>query len=156
MGLNDKQKRFADEYLIDLNATQAAIRAGYSPKTAYSQGHRLLQYPAVKGYIGSQQERLQEKLEISREMVIGEIAKIAFCDIRGVLDWSENGVALLPSSRISDEVAASIAEVKTMSSGISVKQYDKLRALDLISKVLGFYEDSKDKGDAMPLLVDEP
>ncbi len=156
MALNEKQKRFADEYLVDLNATQAARRAGYSERSAYSQGHRLLQYPEVKGYIGAQQEKMREKLEITREMVIGEIAKIAFCDIRGVLDWSEGGITLVPSARIPDDVAASISEVKAMSSGISVKQYDKLRALDLMAKVLGVYEASKDKGEAMPLLVDEP
>lgn len=156
MALNEKQKRFADEYLVDLNATQAAMRAGYSARSAYSQGHRLLQYPEVKGYISAQQEKLREKLEFTREMVIGEIAKIAFGDIRGVLDWSEGGITLVPSSRIPDDVAASISEVKAMSSGISVKQYDKLRALDLMSKILGFYEDQKEKDEAMPLLVDEP
>lgn len=156
MGLNEKQKRFADEYLLNFNVAQAAIRAGYSAKTAYSQGHRLLQYPAVSEYIQNQQEKLQKKLEITREMVVSEIARIAFGDIRGVLDWSEGGITLLPSSRISDDVAASISEVKTMSSGISVKQYDKLRALDLMAKVLGFYEDNKEKDELMPLLVDEP
>ena len=58
--LNDKQQRFADEYLIDLNATQAAIRAGYNKKSAYSQGQRLLKNDEVKSYI---EERMAEKQE---------------------------------------------------------------------------------------------
>ena len=58
--LNEKQQRFADEYLIDLNATRAAIRAGYSEKTAYSQGERLLRHAEVKSYI---KEKMDERKE---------------------------------------------------------------------------------------------
>ena len=58
--LNEKQQRFADEYLIDLNATRAAIRAGYSEKTAYSQGERLLRNAEVKTYI---REKMDERKE---------------------------------------------------------------------------------------------
>lgn len=156
MELKEKQKRFAEEYLLDLNATQAALRAGYSPKTAYSQGSRLLKHPQVKKYVEEKQKSMQETLGINRERVVEEIAKIAFGDIRDFLVWSEEGVSLLPSNRLSDDAAASIAEVKEMTSGVTVKQYDKLRALDLIAKMLGMYEESKEKDSLVPLLVDEP
>lgn len=154
--MREKQKRFAEEYLMDLNATQAAMRAGYSEKTAYSQGSRLLKHPQVKAYVEEKQKVMQEHLEIRRERVVEEMAKIAFGDIRDLLEWSDEGVSLLPSSRLSDDTAASIAEVKEMASGVTVKQYDKLRALDLMAKMLGLYEEGKEKDTAVPLLVDEP
>ncbi len=74
--LNDKQKRFADEYLLDLNATQAAIRAGYSKKTAQEQGSRLLSNVMVSEYIEKQKERRQKKTEITQEWVLINLKKV--------------------------------------------------------------------------------
>lgn len=58
--MNKKQQRFADEYLIDLNATQAALRAGYSEKTSYAQGHRLLKNAEIQNYIAEKQREIQD------------------------------------------------------------------------------------------------
>jgi len=69
--LTRKQQRFADEYLVDANATQAAIRAGYSEKTAYSQGQRLLKKVEVKRYIEEQLERIHnEKIADAQEVMM--------------------------------------------------------------------------------------
>ena len=65
--LTSKQKAFADEYLVDLNATQAAIRAGYSEATAYSQGQRLLKNVEVAGYIASAQSERSERTQINAD-----------------------------------------------------------------------------------------
>lgn len=78
MSLNEKQKRFVLEYLIDLNATQAAIRAGYSKKTAYSMGQQNLKKPEIQKAIQAKQNKLQHKLEITQERVLGELAQVAF------------------------------------------------------------------------------
>ena len=78
MALNQKQKRFVLEYLIDLNATQAAIRAGYSEKTAYSIGQENLKKPEIQRAIQSRQVTLQNKLEITQEKVLEELAAVAF------------------------------------------------------------------------------
>lgn len=78
MPLNEKQKRFVLEYLIDLNATQAAIRAGYSKKTAYSMGQENLKKPEIQKAIQAKQNKLQNKLEITQERVLQELAQIAF------------------------------------------------------------------------------
>ena len=68
--MTDKQKRFCDEYLIDCNATQAAIRAGYSDKTAYSQGERLLRNVEVKSYIDERMaERASENVATADEVI---------------------------------------------------------------------------------------
>jgi len=73
---NKKHKQFADEYLVDFNATQAAIRAGYSEKTAYSQGQRLLKNVEIKEYIQSEQDKSSEALKISREDILQDLLDI--------------------------------------------------------------------------------
>jgi phage terminase small subunit len=82
MSLNDKQKRFVAEYLIDLNATQAAIRAGYSEKTAAVIGHENLIKPKIATAIQAAMEKRAKRLEITADSVLQEIAKIAFMDPR--------------------------------------------------------------------------
>ena len=79
--MTDKQKKFVDEYLIDLNATQAAIRAGYSPKTANEQGARLLTNVSVQHYLEQKQAVIDRRTGISQERVVRELAKIAFVNI---------------------------------------------------------------------------
>ena len=69
--MNPKQQRFAEEYVVDHNATQAAKRAGYSPKTAYSQGQRLLKHVEVQTAIAAEQARLRRKTEVSIRSMTG-------------------------------------------------------------------------------------
>lgn len=78
MRLTDKQRKFCDEYLIDLNATQAAIRAGYTEKYANTNASKLLQNTTISQYIGERQKELSRKTEITQERVIRELALIAF------------------------------------------------------------------------------
>ena len=84
--MNQKQKAFATEYVIDYNATQAAIRAGYSKKTAYSMGQRLLKNVEVKKMIQELEEAASERTSITKDMVLKELAKIAFVDPRKLFD----------------------------------------------------------------------
>jgi len=78
--LNDKQKAFVDEYLIDLNATQAAIRAGYSPRTAGQQGFDLLKKPEIQARISERQQDRQKRTEITQDMVLQRWWQIANAD----------------------------------------------------------------------------
>jgi phage terminase small subunit len=71
--LNAKQLRFVEEYLTDLNATQAAIRAGYSEKTAYSQGQRLLKHVEISRLIAESREATSERLQITQDYVLTSI-----------------------------------------------------------------------------------
>lgn len=87
MALTPKKARFVEEYLVDLNATQAAIRAGYSTKTAYSQGQRLLKDVEVAAAIQAAQAKRSEKTGITAARVIEELAKIGFSDIRKAVKW---------------------------------------------------------------------
>lgn len=80
MGLTDKQKRFCEEYVVDWNATRAAIAAGYSEKTAYSIGQENLKKPEIEEYIGKIKNDLEKQAGISALMIIKELKKIAFLD----------------------------------------------------------------------------
>lgn len=75
-----KQKRFVQEYMVDLNATQAAIRAGYSKKTAGSIGQENLKKPAIRSELQVLIQKMGEKAEITQEMVVSELRKIAFAE----------------------------------------------------------------------------
>ncbi|WP_269715780.1 terminase small subunit [Caulobacter sp. NIBR2454] len=92
MALNEKHLRFVEEYLVDLNATQAAIRAGYSPKTAYSQGQRLLKYAEVAAAVAKAQEERAERTKVTADRVLTELAKIGFSDIRRAMKWGSRFV----------------------------------------------------------------
>ncbi len=74
--MNERQKRFCDEYLIDCNATQAAIRAGYSEKTAYSIGEENLKKPELKAYIDEQLERLHSEKTADAQEVLETLTRI--------------------------------------------------------------------------------
>ena len=78
MSLSPKQRRFVEEYQIDLNASQAAIRAGYSEKTAYSAGQRLLKHVEVAGCIAEAQGQAAKRLDYGLERVLAELAGLAF------------------------------------------------------------------------------
>ena len=155
-GLNAKQARFVDEYLIDLNATQAAIRAGYSEKTAYSMGQRLLKHVEIAKAITEAKAARSERTEITQDMVLREYAKIGFADIRKAVRWGavpegrdENGnaewpVELVPSMDMDDDTAAAISEVSLTAQGIKIKMNDKKGALDSIAKHLGMFTDVVD------------
>lgn len=160
-----KQKCFADEYLIDLNATQAAIRAGYSVKTAQMQSSRLLSNVMVSAYIAEAMKAREERTEITQDMVLRELAKIGFSDIRKVVRWGAtelrttedkdgesvtepyHGLRMIAADEIDDATAAAISEVSESREGLKVKLYDKRSALVDIGRHLGMF---KDKGPAEP------
>jgi phage terminase small subunit len=142
--LTDKQKQFCIEYLIDFNGTQAAVRAGYSPRTAPEQSSRLLNNVKVQNFIKSKQEKLETKADITREQVLAEYAKLAFFDIRKI--FTVDG-GLMPIRDIDDDSAAAIAGIESQDIKVEdmvigklnkVKVADKRAALDSICRVLGF------------------
>lgn len=135
--LTVKRKRFVSEYLVDLNATQAAIRAGYSQKTANVHGSFLLTLPDIQNALQSKLQKKTDKLELSAEKVLEELCRIAFSDIRKSIEWSNSSVSLTPSSELDSDTAATISEVSQTPNGIKIKLHDKLSALGLLSKYFG-------------------
>jgi len=161
--LNDRQQLFAKEYLVDLNATQAAIRAGYSEKTAYSIGQRLLKKVEIVAAIQARRAVMSEKLEITQERVLQELAAIAFADVSDYVNveteqvdaWGihpiTGEVCLIPTGwrqcvkvintkELPKRKRAALASIKQGSNGIEIKLYDRHRALELLGKHLGMFE----------------
>ena len=165
MSLTAKQKRFCDEYLIDLNATQAAIRAGYSEKTAYRTGADNLRKPQIEEYIAKRQTELSRSTEITQERVIKELALIAFsnnADYAHVVEKKmqvEAGGALVDlldkdgkpvmyrtvepvlTEELTEEQKRALAVIKKGRDGLEVKSCDKVKALELLGKHLGIFTD---------------
>lgn len=115
--MNEKQKRFVAEYLIDLNATKAAERAGYSEKTAGSQGHDLLKNPEIAAAIQKAMDKRTAKLEITAERVLNELAKLAFANMSDYIQITDKGEAFVDFSKLTPEQAAAIQEIRVDESG---------------------------------------
>ena len=147
-GLTPKQRRFVEEYLIDLNATAAAIRAGYSEKYANRSGPSLIvKNSLVADAIRVAKAKRSARTEVTQDRVILELARIAFLDPRKVFKWGPEGVTLLPSDGLTEDEAAAVCEVSQTFSdtggSIKGKVHDKIKALDLLCKHLGITVDKK-------------
>lgn len=160
-GLTARQARFIEEYLVDLNATQAAIRAGYSQKTAYCYGHENLRKPEIQAMIGVRQAELQAAVEVRQKDVLTEYLALAFSDMREHASWGPDGVELTDSTHLTAKAAKAVQEVtstkrsttRTDAEGASyttvevqtrIKLYNKQAALRDLAEHLQLF--SQDKG----------
>jgi phage terminase small subunit len=143
--LTDKQLRFVQEYLIDLNATQAAKRAGYSAKTAEQGGAQLLRNIKVAAAIKSAQGARAERTQITQDRVLKEYARIAFSNMKDFAEFGPEGVALKDLAAMDDDAARCVAEVSESTSkdggSVRFKLHDKKGALDSIARHLGMFTD---------------
>ncbi len=159
MALTDKQSTFVQEYLIDLNATQAAIRAGYSEDTARSQGQRLLTNVDIQECIQAAMDKRSNRTEITADRVLEEIARIAFLDIRQAFDDEGNLKAI---KDMPEDVARSIGGLdhqvigdKDSQIGVTskIKLIDKKGALELAGKHLKLFTDKVEQNHTGQLSV---
>ena len=155
--MTDAQKRFCDEYLIDLNATRA-YKVAYpnckKDETAKSAGSRLLTNVNLQNYISEKMKQREKRTEVTQDMVIKELAKIAFLDIRKL--YTENG-QLKNVADIDDDTAGAISSLETLEEydgygddrekigdTQKVKLLDKTKALELLGRHLGIFNDKLD------------
>lgn len=154
--LTEKQQRFVDEYLIDLNATQAAIRAGYSAKTADVQGSRMLGNVKVQQAIAEKMAERSRRTGVNQDRVVLELAKIAFVKMTDIVD-SEGRIR----SNATDDDLSCIESIKYKESDNEyggsvereVKISSKLKALELLGKHLGMWNDKLDVNIASPIVI---
>lgn len=168
--LTPKQEQFCNEYLIDLNATQAALRAGYSSKTAGSQGERLLRNVDVATRIQELQSQRSERTQITADRVLEELALIAFSNLDDFAEWGmnhasgENFLVLRSSDELTRGQKAVIKSIKrvrktgkTEEDTLEIVREDKLSALDKLAKHLGLYKEGDPgagKKSGLDLLVE--
>lgn len=151
--LTPKHQRFVEEYLLDLNATQAAIRAGYSEKTARVQGCRLLTHADVQSAIAEGRQQIAEKLEVTKDLIVDELAKIGFSNMADYMRAGPDGDPYLDFSGLTRDQAAALSEVtvEDFKDGrgedardvrrVKFKLHDKKGALVDLAKLLGFQID---------------
>ncbi len=136
--MNAKQQRFVDEYLIDLNATQAAIRSGYSAKTAYSQGERLLKHAEVADAVAKAMEKRSQKVGVDAEWLLLRLAEEASADVADLYDDTGRIRPVKDWPRIWRQGLVSGLEVETIGEGAGhitkVKLSDRIKRLELIGK----------------------
>lgn len=162
--LTAKQQKFIDEYLIDLNATQAAIRAGYSKRTANRIATENLSKPVIQEKIQESMNQRQERTKITQDMIVQELAKIAFSnatDYSKVVtrpikhkifdekkqefvyvdgDVVEQDIILKDTDELTDDQKAAISCIKNTRHGIAVEQCNKVEALHLLGQHLGMFK----------------
>jgi len=154
-GLTPQQRRFVEEYLTDLNATQAAIRAGYSKKSANEQGSRLLANASVARALSNRVKPLLEKYNITRERIVRELLYIGLSDIGEICEWGrdENGqlfVNVKDSAGLRDEIRRMIRSIKHVrkrgkveEDTLTIELHPKVQALELLGRYLGLLEPGK-------------
>lgn len=143
--LTAKQQRFVEEYLVDLNATQAAIRAGYSPNTANEQGSRLLANVSVRACIDIEMAERAKRTGINADRILIELARIGLIKPDKLIDFDE---AMVKEDASEDDIAAiasiKVKKVPTEDGEIverEIKMHDKIKALELCGKHLGMFKE---------------
>lgn len=157
MALTEKQRRFVDEYLIDLNATQAAIRAGYSVKTAREQASQNLTKLNIQQAISEKMAERSKRTGVNQDRIVLELAKIAFVNAADVIDSED---ATIKAGATADDTAA-IQSVKVKviptkeGEGVEreIRLNDKLKALELLGKHLGMWNDKLDVNLNIPVVI---
>lgn len=148
--ISAKRQRFIDEYLVDLNATQAAIRSGYSKKTAGVQGTQLL--GILRDEIEEAKVERRKRTEFDQDKVLKELAKVGFFDIRELASWGSGWFRWIDSESLTDEAAACVQEVNFTverrydrngdlieTTNMKIKAHDKKPALKMLGDHLGSF-----------------
>lgn len=165
--MNDKQKRFCEEYLVDLNGKQAAIRAGYTEKRAEITASELLNNAEVKQFIQEKQKELSEKTGITAERILQELADIGFNNMK---DFVNGNNSVLELKYLDKRKTAAVSKVKTTVTSRTVFEngkpsavtetttelamHNKIAALELMGKHIGLFEkDNKQKQAVVKLKV---
>ena len=148
MALTAKQKVFADEYLIDLNATRA-YKVAYpnvkKDETAAANSSRMLRNAKVEDYIRKRMKDREKRTEITQDMVLKELAKIGFANVTDFVTIEDKGILRVVQVKTTDEMPGdkmgAIAGIKEGANGIEIKLNDKGKALELIGRHLGMFKD---------------
>ena len=142
--LNPRQRLFVKEYLVDLNARQAAVRAGYNKNGAHTHGSRLLNNAIIAKEIEEGLQKRLKRIDVTADRVIEELARIGFSDVRDVLTWSSNQANLIDSSAMEDEAASAIESIsiKDTEYGMDyrIKMHSKITALRALGEHLGIFD----------------
>lgn len=155
--LTDLQYAFVREYLVDFNATAAYQRAGYkaNPQAARRAASRLLTNVDVQAALAIEVTQIFDRMDVTPQKVVKELARLGFSDMRRFADWDRNGVRLKASTELDDDDAAAVAEVseETRQFGestvrtVKFKLHSKMDGLNGLAKYLDLYGEAKALGE---------
>lgn len=169
-GLTDQQRCFVSEFMLDLNATQAAIRSGYSPRTANEQASRLLAQVSVADAVARAKADRAKRTGITADRVLRELAAVGFARLPDVARWGEDDLTLKDSDALTDDDARAIQSVtqvekvvKTLGQGETlmsrertIKLHDKVKALTKLGDHIGLWKKEPDaQGDPLRIVIVE-
>ena len=142
--LTERQRAFVVEYICDLNATQAAIRAGYNQRTARQTGAENLSKPVIQTEIMAAMAEREKRTGITADRVLAELAAIAFADTTHAIEIKNGQVVVKDTAGLSSDTRRAIAEIKQTTSlnggSLSLKFHDKKGALELLGRHLGIFD----------------
>lgn len=163
-----RQQRFADAYLANGgNATEAAVAAGYSPRTAKQQGSRLLTNADLSAYIDERRAADSEQARMDRDEFLSHLEGLIRADLRDVAEWDADEVTLIASGQLTDEAARSLQSLSVVvethegESGsrttrrIKVRQHDKLRAAMQYAKTRGWLTEKVEHSGTVGLTLSQ-
>lgn len=166
--ITDRMKKFVDEYLIDFNATQAAIRAGYSPDTANEQGSQLLARPDIRELVAEGQKEIMERTQTFQDNAVAELKIVGFSDLADFLTVKEGGIVeQKPFNELTKEQTKCIKKIRQVvrsthaadgsilhqTATLEIELHDKLKALELLGRHLGMFNDTLRLEGALPLMI---
>ena len=154
--LTEKQLRFVEEYLVDLDPTKAATRAGYSTGR---RGHCLLAFAHVREAVDTAKKDRIRRTHITQDRVVEELAAVGFVVMSDLCRWDASGVSLVESGRLTREQAAAVAEIVESGAGkgaVRIKLHGKLKALEMLGRHLGMFGADASRSGVEPELEQEP
>ncbi len=156
--LTRMQRRFVEEYLVDPDAEAAACRAGYCLREAGRAAARNMEHEGVLRAIRRARAERSERTRVTQDAVVRELAAIGFATMRDVCRWSGETLELHASDQLSAAQVAAIAEIAETSSSrgvrLRVKLHSKLKALEMLARHVGLYEERREDGQGAPALPD--
>ncbi|MEI7673205.1 MAG: terminase small subunit [Deltaproteobacteria bacterium] len=141
MALTPQQELFVRQYVLDLNATKAALRAGYAKKYARQQGSYLLSKIDIQAAIKARLERRYEKVDIKTDDVLRLMRKFAFTDLSGVFEVRGGRCYITDTAHLSEDQMACISEIKQTAEGIQVKLISREKMVELLGRHMGMFMD---------------
>ncbi|HLW18444.1 MAG TPA: terminase small subunit [Actinomycetota bacterium] len=143
--MNERQQRFVERYLLHLNASKAALEIGCKPCSARASGWKYRHHPKVAAAIEARMAERAQRLRVSAERVVEELARLAFSDIGNIAQWGTGSLTLKPNDDVAIDDRVAIAELsldqgKGKSRRTRIKLHDKQRALETLARHLGLFD----------------
>jgi phage terminase small subunit len=141
ISLTEKRKRFAREYAVDLNATQAAIRAGYARNCANRTAYTLMHDPGVAAEVHRNMQAVSVKIDVTANKVLKELARIAFADLAAIVKIDHGRVRMIDTDALTIDQRSAIARIAETENGVKIDMHDKTKALELLGRYLALFTD---------------